>query len=241
MITSEDRGLCFDRASGLDHGGNVSWNNVTVGSETAVNVTEDDSTKMVPGQFLVRPLYLWAVEYAQVTFWTRPHTNLNMKVWGVAMRLVWLGRVTPRWKTQSWTCSRMQSSRRPSTSLTRWAGSPSIGGGGAKAGVSTLSHLSGVFRGKVILRFWEVSSEMFCRLFGVLFGWASTGLRRNLVGVRGIEVITVIISITITIIIMIMIMMKMSRMEVVQYQLRSCLKWWEPWDKIQQRTRLPSL
>ena len=43
-------------------------------------------------------------------------------------------------------------------------------------------------------------------------------------GVRGIEVITVIISITITIIIMIMIMMKMSRMEVVQYQLRSCLK-----------------
>ena len=44
------------------------------------------------------------------------------------------------------------------------------GGRGAKAGVSTLSHLSGVFRGKVILGFWEVSSEIFCRLFGVLFG-----------------------------------------------------------------------
>ena len=143
MITSEDKVLCFDRASGLDHGGNVSWNNVTVGSETAVNVTEDDSTKMVPGQFLVRPLYLWAVEYAQVTFWTRPHTNLNMKVWGVAMRLVWLGRVTPRWKTQSWTCSRMQSSRRLSTSLTRWQGSPSIGCvGGVSVGAGGLRRVS---------------------------------------------------------------------------------------------------
>ena len=42
---------------------------------------------------------------------------------------------------------------------------------------------------------------------------------------KGIEVITMIM---------------MIRTEAAQYQLRSCSRWWEPWDKIQQRMRLPS-